>query len=65
MTNSQPEEVTSSHCVTERWRCYAMQEKYGWRLLRIKPTKDSILKYSCIFEGETSFPNYMDEDEED
>ncbi|WP_172191286.1 hypothetical protein [Microcoleus asticus] len=65
MTNSRQQQVTSIYSVTQGRRCYAMQEKYGWRLLRIKPTKDSILKYSCILECETSFPNYMDEDEED
>jgi hypothetical protein len=65
VTNSRQQQVTSSYSLTQRRRCYAMPGKYGWRLLRIKPTKDSILKYSCILEYETSFPNYMDEDEED
>ncbi|MEG4632736.1 hypothetical protein QUB56_24625 [Microcoleus sp. AR_TQ3_B6] len=65
MTNSRQQQVTSIYSLAQRRRCYAMQEKYGWRLLRIKRTKDSILNYSCILECETSFPNYMDEDEED
>ncbi|HSF74515.1 MAG TPA: hypothetical protein VLA84_12025 [Microcoleus sp.] len=57
--NSRQQQVTSIYSVTQRRRCYAMQEKYGWRLLRIKPTKDSILKYSCIRELNRSYPNYL------
>jgi hypothetical protein len=52
----------SKHAVTERWRCYAIEEKYGWTLLRIEKTGDKILKWNCVFEGETEFPNYMEND---
>lgn len=55
------EENISRHAVTERRKCYEMQEKYGWKLLRIEPTGDKILKYDCVFEGETEFPNYMED----
>jgi hypothetical protein len=33
-----------------------MEKKYGWRLKRIKKTRDSILEVDCIFYGkQTSF----------
>ncbi|MEQ8996871.1 MAG: hypothetical protein RID53_10260 [Coleofasciculus sp. B1-GNL1-01] len=57
--NEQPE---SRHAVAERKRCYEMEEKYRWTLLRIEPTGDKTLKYNCVFEGQTEFPNYMMED---
>ncbi|MEO0840159.1 MAG: hypothetical protein AAF063_14805 [Cyanobacteria bacterium J06643_5] len=51
----------SKHAVTGKWRCYQMQEKYGWRLIRIEPTGDKVLKWNCVFEGETEFPDYQKE----
>lgn len=38
-----------------------MEKKYGWTLLRIEPTRDKTLKYNCVFEGETEFPDYMED----
>ena len=38
-----------------------MQEKYGWRLIRIEATGDEVLKWNCVFEGETEFPDYQKE----
>jgi hypothetical protein len=55
------EENISRHAVTERWRCYEMETKYGWTLLRIELTGDKTLKWNCVFEGETEFPNYMED----
>jgi len=55
-----PEEI-SRHAAAERRQCYEMEAKYGWKLLRIEPTGDKILKYNCVFEGETDFPNYMED----
>ena len=54
-------EEISRHAVGERRQCYEMEAKYGWKLLRIEPTGDKILKYNCVFEGETDFPNYMED----
>ncbi len=68
MTNGRselnPEDNTSRHAVTERWWCRKMQEKYGWKLLGIERIGDDTLKYNCVFEGETQFPDYMDDKEE-
>ncbi|PAX58338.1 hypothetical protein CK510_07910 [Brunnivagina elsteri CCALA 953] len=62
--NKQPqEENISRHAVTERWRCYAIEQKYRWKLLRIEPTGDKTLKWLCVFEGETEFPNYLEENQ--
>jgi hypothetical protein len=44
------------HSATDAKKCYEMERRYGWRLKRIKPTKDKILKVDCVFRGEqTSF----------
>jgi hypothetical protein len=64
--NQQPEQVTSSHSVTDRWRCTAMENKYNWKLLRVERNKNNpILKWECVFKGKTEFPNYIEETEED
>lgn len=55
------EQPTSRHAVTERNRCYQMEQKYGWKLLRIELTGDKTLKYNCIFEDKTEFPNYQED----
>jgi hypothetical protein len=60
-SNANNEQPESRHSVTERRRCYEMEKKYGWTLLRIEPTRDKTLKYNCVFEGETEFPNYMED----
>jgi hypothetical protein len=61
--NNRPEEPeeTSWHCVTERWRCREIEKKYKWKLLNVERTPDVTLKYKCIFEGETQFPDYLEE----
>ncbi|MFB2979757.1 hypothetical protein [Microseira sp. BLCC-F43] len=60
-----PEEPTETswHCVTERWRCYAIEKKYGWKLLSVERTSNTTLKYKCIFEGETQFPDYRSDED--
>jgi hypothetical protein len=60
-TEDNSEKPTSRHAVTERRKCYEMEQKYGWTLLRIEPTRDKTLKYNCVFEGETEFPNYVED----
>lgn len=55
------EENVSRHAVTKRIKCYEMEAKYGWKLLRIEANADKILKFDCIFQGETEFPNYMED----
>lgn len=55
------EQPDSRHAVTERGKCYKMEKKYGWTLLRIERTGDNTLKYDCMFEGKTEFPNYLED----
>jgi hypothetical protein len=44
------------HAAISEQQCVEMGRKNGWELKAVKPTKDSILKVNCIFEGEqTSF----------
>ena len=44
------------HSATDPQKCRNMERKYGWKLKRVKPTRDPILKVDCIFDGEqTSF----------
>lgn len=59
MSSEQPE---SRHAVTDPEKCLIMGKKYGWKLLRIEPTLDRVLKVNCVFEGETKFPTYFQED---
>ncbi|MGB5961832.1 MAG: hypothetical protein WBG73_14285 [Coleofasciculaceae cyanobacterium] len=55
------EQPTSRHAVTDRQKCYQMEQKYGWKLLRIELTGDETLKYNCVFEGKTEFPKYTED----
>lgn len=49
-------EQENVHGATDPQKCREMERKYGWKLKRIKPTKDKVLKVDCVFEGEqTSF----------
>ena len=44
------------HAATDRQKCIEMGKRYGWKLKRVKPTDDPVLKVDCIFYGEqTSF----------
>ena len=44
------------HSATEPAKCEEMADRNGWRLKRVEPTQDPILKVDCIFYGEqTSF----------
>jgi len=36
-------------CVTERWRCQKLAKKRNQDLIDIKPTRDSVLRWACIF----------------
>ena len=51
------EPLENRHAVTHPSLCQAMGRKYQLgNLERIEPTKDPILKWDCVFEGEqTSF----------
>lgn len=40
------------HSATDPEKCTEMSQKYGWKLIEIRPTKDKILKVDCVFEGE-------------
>lgn len=44
------------HSATDPAQCREMGKRNGWRLKRVEPTKDPILKVDCVFYGEqTSF----------
>jgi hypothetical protein len=44
------------HSATDPARCQEMAQRNGWKLKRVKPTKDPILKVDCVFYGkQTSF----------
>ena len=44
------------HSATDPEKCEQMAKRYRWKLKRVKPTKDPILKVDCVFEGkQTSF----------
>jgi hypothetical protein len=58
MTNN---ENISKHAVTHPKKCREISDKYGWKLLRVETTKSKILKFDCVFEGDTQFPNYQEE----
>lgn len=53
MSEPNPENI---HAATDPSKCREMAKKYGWKLKRVKPTRDKTLKVDCVFEGEqTSF----------
>lgn len=53
MLKKSPENI---HGATDPGQCQKMGRLNGWKLKRVKPTKDPILKVDCVFEGEqTSF----------
>lgn len=44
------------HSATNKEQCKIMAKLNGWKLVRVEPTGDRVLKVDCIFEGEqTSF----------
>ena len=44
------------HSATDPDKCREMARRYGWKLKRIKQTRDPILKVNCVFYGQqTSF----------
>lgn len=55
------EENISKHTVTDPKKCREIADKYGWELLRVEPTKSKILKFDCVFQGETQFPSYQED----
>ena len=40
------------HSATEPEKCREMEQKYGWKLIEVRPTKDKVLKDAIDFEGE-------------
>jgi hypothetical protein len=61
MSNEENEENISKHAVTNPKKCREIADKYGWELLRVEPTKSKILKFDCVFQGDTKFPNYQED----
>ncbi|BAB78377.1 hypothetical protein ACN23B_28440 (plasmid) [Anabaena sp. FACHB-709] len=58
---SSAEKPESRHAATDPEKCRIMEKKYGWKLLRVEPTGNKVLKVDCVFEGETKFPTYKQE----
>lgn len=49
-------EQENVHGATDPQKCREMERRYGWKLKRVRPNKDKVLRVDCIFEGEqTSF----------
>ncbi|MFW5667524.1 MAG: hypothetical protein ACOC2Z_18640, partial [Coleofasciculus sp.] len=40
------------HAATDPDKCRDMERRNGWRLKKIKPTRDPTLKVDCVFYGE-------------
>lgn len=60
------DENISKHAVTDPKKCREIADKYGWKLLRVETTKSSKdLKFDCVFEGDTRFPNYQEDDKDE
>lgn len=50
------QEEENIHAATSPQQCREMGRRYGWKLKRVQPTKDKVLKVDCVFEGkQTSF----------
>lgn len=58
----EPEPLETRHAVTEKWRCKAMEKKYGWKLKRVEPKNSGLFKFDCVFQGKADFPDYMEDD---
>ena len=57
------EQPESRHSVTDPSKCRKMAKKYAWTLLRVEPTNSGILEFDCVFEGDTEFPIYFQENQ--
>lgn len=54
--NQEQEPLENIHSATDLKACVEMGKRYGWKLKRVRPNRDPILRVDCIFEGEqTSF----------
>ncbi|MBD2326066.1 hypothetical protein [Alkalinema sp. FACHB-956] len=60
------DENVSRHAAAEKADCEEMAERYGWELVGVEETSDSVLEADCVFAGKTEFPkSYYDTDNED
>ena len=59
------EEDKSRHAAVDRYRCEDMESSYGWKLVDVEDTGDSILEADCVFEGKTEFPRSFNETDDD
>lgn len=65
MTN-QDDQEENIHSATDPEKCWEMGRKYNWRVKRIEPTRDRLLKVDCVFYGkQTSFEDKRFEDASD
>jgi hypothetical protein len=61
-----PERDISRHSATSPQKCRDMQKKYGWKLIDIEEIENQqIFQVDCVFKGQTEFPNYLEEKEEE
>jgi hypothetical protein len=56
-----PEQDLSRHSVASDSECKAIEDKYGWELVKIEDTGDPILPKDCVFRGKTEFPKPFNE----
>ena len=57
------EKNESRHAAVDADRCEQMAYKYSWKLKRVELTGNQILEVDCVFEGETEFPNWQNQQE--
>ncbi|MEL7039843.1 MAG: hypothetical protein AAFO04_30235 [Cyanobacteria bacterium J06592_8] len=61
--NEQPQ--YTNHWATSEENCEEMRSKYNWNLTQASDSKDGTdLPVECQFEGDATFPNYYDEEED-
>lgn len=61
--NNSEKNKTSSHWAVSEEDCENMAERNQWKLLETrKDDSQSILDTECIFEGETSFADHKEKD---
>jgi hypothetical protein len=69
MSESRPrydeQENVSRHAAADRDCCLEMEDKYGWKLLDVEETGNSLLEVDCVFEGKTEFPRPFNETDAD
>ncbi len=65
MTNPESRKTTK-HSATDASKCYAMENRYGWKIWEIEEHPEQpIFKVDCIFLGDAPFPKHWTEEASD